>query len=207
MGTIEHLFLSGVGDLLPRWRQAFPAAACARLGDERSSSSQAVLIWLRLRSGTPAAQQIATVRQEFGDAAFVVLSDTPNDDEALAAFSSAARAYCNTHAGAEVLRKVAAVVSQGGVWIGEPLMQRLLAVPQRLPVLAATEEKDWADILTEREQEVARTIVAGASNKEIARQLGITERTVKAHVGAILDKLQVRDRLQLALLIRNRQYA
>lgn len=207
MGTIEHLFLSRVGDLLPRWRQAFPAAACARLGDERSSSSQAVLIWLRLRPGTPAAQQIAAVRQEFGDAAFVVLSDTPNDDEALAAFSSAARAYCNTHAGAEVLQKVAAVVSQGGVWIGEPLMQRLLAAPQHLPVPTATEEKDWADILTEREQEVARTIVAGASNKEIARQLGITERTVKAHVGAILDKLQVRDRLQLALLIRDRQYA
>jgi two-component system nitrate/nitrite response regulator NarL len=203
--TIEHLFLSGTGDLLPRWRQAFPAAASARLGGKRSSCSQVVLIWLRLRPGTPVAQQIAAVRREFGDAAFVVLSDTPNDDEALAAFSTAARAYCNTHAGAEVLQKVAAVVTQGGVWIGEPLMQRLLAAPQHLPVPTATE--DWTDVLTEREQEVARTIVAGASNKEIARQLGITERTVKAHVGAILGKLQVRDRLQLALLIRDRQYA
>lgn len=207
MKTIEHLFLSAAGDLLPRWRQAFPAAACAPLGSKRSSSSQPMTIWLRLRPGTTVAQQIAAVRQEFGGAAYVVLSDTPNDDEALAAFSSAARAYCNTHAGAEVLQKVAAVVSQGGVWIGEPLMQRLLAAPQHLPVPAATGEKDWTDVLTEREQEVARTIVAGASNKEIARQLGITERTVKAHVGAILDKLQVRDRLQLALLIRDRQYA
>lgn len=207
MKTIEHLFLSAAGDLLPHWRQAFSAAACARLGSKRSSSSQPMTIWLRLRPGTTVAQQIAAVRQEFGDAAFVVLSDTPNDDEALAAFSSAARAYCNTHAGAEVLQKVAAVVSQGGVWIGEPLMQRLLAAPQRLPGPTATEKKDWTDVLTEREQEVAMTLVAGTSNKEIARQLGITERTVKAHVGAILDKLQVRDRLQLALLIRDRQYA
>ncbi|MBI3902094.1 MAG: response regulator transcription factor [Nitrosomonadales bacterium] len=207
MKTIEHLFLSAAGDLLPHWRQAFPAAACARLGSKRSLSNQPMTIWLRLRPGTTVAQQIAAVRQEFGDVAFVVLSDTPNDEEALAAFSTAARAYCNTHAGAEVLQKVAAVVVQGGIWIGEPLMQRLLAAPQYLPVATVAQEKDWTDALTEREQEVARTIVAGASNKEIARQLGITERTVKAHVGAILDKLQVRDRLQLALLIRDRQYA
>ncbi len=207
MKTIEHLFLSVAGDLLPYWGQAFSTAACARLGSKRSLSIQPMTIWLRLRPGATVAQQIAVVRQEFGGVAVVVLSDTPNDDEALAAFSSAARAYCNAHAGVEVLQKVAAVVSQGGLWIGEPLMQRLLAAPQHLPEFIAIEDKDWTDALTEREQEVARTIVAGASNKEIARQLGITERTVKAHVGAILDKLQVRDRLQLALLIRDRQYA
>ena len=204
---MKHLFLSDAEDLLPRWQQAFPAAACARPGSTRASISPAALIWLRLRSGTSVVQQIASVRQMFGDVALVVLSDTPNDEEALIAFSAAVRAYCNTHAGAEVLQKIAAVVSQGGVWIGEPLMQRLLTARQHFPVLAATEEKDWAEMLTDREQEVAKTIVAGASNKEIARQLGITERTVKAHVGAILDKLQVRDRLQLALLIRDRQYA
>ena len=44
----------------------------------------------------------------------------------------------------------------------------------------------------------------GSSNKEIAKALGITERTVKAHVGAILDKLQVRDRLQLSLIVNGR---
>jgi DNA-binding NarL/FixJ family response regulator len=46
-----------------------------------------------------------------------------------------------------------------------------------------------------------RVACAGASNKEIARQLGITERTVKAHVGAMLEKLGARDRLKLALII------
>jgi DNA-binding NarL/FixJ family response regulator len=53
--------------------------------------------------------------------------------------------------------------------------------------------------LSGREAEVAREVVAGRSNKEIARVLGITERTVKAHLGAIFAKLGVRDRLQLAL--------
>jgi DNA-binding NarL/FixJ family response regulator len=55
--------------------------------------------------------------------------------------------------------------------------------------------------LTAREQETAALLARGASNKEIARQLDITERTVKAHVGAMLEKLGVRDRLRLSLII------
>jgi DNA-binding NarL/FixJ family response regulator len=49
---------------------------------------------------------------------------------------------------------------------------------------------------------VARAIAEGGSNKEIARRLGITERTVKLHVGAVLEKLGVRDRLQVALIVK-----
>ena len=55
--------------------------------------------------------------------------------------------------------------------------------------------------MTAREQETAILLAKGYSNKEIARQLDITERTVKSHVGAMLEKLRVRDRLQLSLII------
>ncbi len=58
----------------------------------------------------------------------------------------------------------------------------------------------WQEKLTERELQVARLIAQGASNKEIARQLDITERTVKAHVAALLEKCSARDRLQLSLI-------
>jgi DNA-binding NarL/FixJ family response regulator len=125
----------------------------------------------------------------------------PNDLEALAVFASSARGYCNTHAGDEVLSKVAGVVSQGGLWIGESIMKRLLSAP--MPKEALTTNTMWASSLTEREFEVAKAVALGASNKEIATQLGITERTIKAHVGAVLEKLQVRDRLQLALLVKD----
>ena len=54
---------------------------------------------------------------------------------------------------------------------------------------------------TTRARLMGIALATGASNKEIARSLGITERTVKAHVGAILEKLQVRDRLQLSLVV------
>lgn len=122
--------------------------------------------------------------------------------EALAVFSLAARGYCNAHAGKEVLQNVASVVAQGGLWIGESIMQRLLAAP--IPVvLVHSTSNAWSAQLTERELEVAKAVARGGSNKEIAAQLGVTERTIKAHVGAIFEKLKLRDRLQLALLVKD----
>jgi len=161
------------------------------------------VVWLRLEQGRPVEVQLQEIPERFKAAPCVVLSDLPSDEEALAAFAAGARGYCNTHSAPLLLQRVARVVLQGGLWIGETLMQRLLsatariAVPDDPPPLS----QDWAHLLTEREREVAITLAQGASNKEIARKLGITERTVKAHVGAILEKLKVRDRLQLSLIV------
>lgn len=62
----------------------------------------------------------------------------------------------------------------------------------------APETANQTPILTFRQQEVIKLVLKGLSNKEIAQQLGITERTVKFHVGVILDNLQVRNRYELA---------
>jgi len=193
--------------MLPRWQEAFPKARAARLEAAAPQAGQPVLVWLRLVAGIPAERQIASLRERFGQIGFVVLSDIPNDQEAIAAFSAAARGYCNSHAASALLRQVADVVLQGGIWIGEGLMQRLLNVVEKITPADKTadiNEQDWAAPLTEREREVALVIAEGQSNREIAARLGITERTVKAHVGMILNKLQVRDRLQLALVIKGR---
>ena len=89
------------------------------------------------------------------------------------------------------------VVASGELWVGRVLMKRLLnAVNTRFPTAPA-----WSAALTEREAQVARSAAEGASNAEIGERLGITERTVKAHLTAIFDKLQVGDRVQLALKV------
>lgn len=189
--------------MLPRWKDAFPTARAVRLEKAEPQPGHPVLPWLRLAAGIPAERQIAFLRERFGQIGFVVLSDIPTDQEAIAAFSAAARGYCNSHAAAALLRQVADVVLQGGLWIGEDMMQRLLTVVEKIPS-SEKERQGWAGPLTEREREVALVIAEGQSNREIAARLGITERTVKAHVGMILNKLQVRDRLQLALVIKGR---
>ncbi len=58
----------------------------------------------------------------------------------------------------------------------------------------------WLDALTPREREVLGHITAGRSNREIARVLQVSEKTVKAHVSAVLAKLGVQDRTQAAVL-------
>lgn len=192
--------------MLPRWQEAFPAAKSTRLEEAELQAGQSVLVWLRLIADVPPERQIALLHERLGQIAFVALSDIPNDQEAVAAFMAAARGYCNAHATAAILQQVADVVLQGGLWIGEGLMQRLLNVVEKITPAANGGSHDWAATLTEREKEVALAIADGRNNKEIGSQLGITERTVKAHVGTILNKLQVRDRLQLALVISGQHH-
>lgn len=206
MSKVAHLFLSPTGTLLANWQRAFPDAGAASSQGQALDQRQAGVVWLRLSGTSTIAEQIAAVRRSFASTPLVVLSDVPNDLEALAVLGAAGRGYCNTHAGEEVLLKVAGVVSQGGLWIGESIMQILLsrsaAEAASAPAASETSSNALKD-LTEREREVAKAVAAGASNREIAAQLGITERTVKAHVGAVLEKLKVRDRLQLALLVKS----
>jgi DNA-binding NarL/FixJ family response regulator len=97
-----------------------------------------------------------------------------------------------------VLKQVAVVVEYGGVWVGQDLMHRLLSALARS---AGRRNVLGLEKLTARERDVALAVAAGASNKEISRQLDITERTVKSHLSAIFRVLGVRDRLQLSVLI------
>lgn len=58
--------------------------------------------------------------------------------------------------------------------------------------------------LTPREREVLQLIAQGMSNKRIAAAMGIAEKTVKTHAGSVFAKLNVRDRVQAALLAKER---
>lgn len=200
---------------MPRWLQAFPTTKVAAAGSAIKRLPASALVWLRLDDERPALEQLAVLRKAVGPLPVIALSNHPDNEEALALFSAGVRGYCNAHATAANLRQVANVVQAGGLWVGEALMQRLLASTQaamsRIPVAApATDEgastsADRLSVLSKRELEVARTVAGGSSNKEIARQLGITERTVKAHVGAVFQKLKVRDRLHLALVVNGQR--
>ena len=88
-------------------------------------------------------------------------------------------------------------VASGQVWVGESLLSRLLSdVTRRLEPKAG-----WESTLTSREVEVAQRASLGHSNQLIANDLGITERTVRAHLQAVFEKLNVTDRLMLALKV------
>jgi len=194
---IRHYFLcSQTAQPSLRWRDAFPdGVACERdalSADIRPSD----LIWVptALREWETHVRSLAATRPENPIA---VVSFAPDDDEGICALDSGARAYCHALSVPAMLREVAAVMSHGGMWIGAALMARVLGAASRL--LPAADQDARLHLLSSREAEVARAAAAGLSNKEIAATLGITERTVKAHMGAVFEKLGVRDRLQLVL--------
>lgn len=181
------------------WREAFPDLVGARLGEPLPLGEG--LVWALQPAGCGAAEVIVGLAGHLSGRPLVLLADEPSQDEAMAALAAGAAGYCNGHAAPEVLRQVATVVENGGIWVGRGLMQRLLTATARLVPAGEVDEQAWRAPLTPREQETAVLLAKGASNKEIARQLEITERTVKAHVGAMLEKLGARDRLQLSLII------
>lgn len=180
------------------WREAFPDLVVGGLDDAPVGDG---LVWILLPRGQDAAALIGRLGAACGGRPLILLADEPSQDDAMAALAAGALGYCNGHAAADVLRQVARVVENGGIWVGQGLMQRLLSATARLLPEKAGGEQPWRTALTPREQETAVLLARGASNKEIARALDITERTVKAHVGAMLEKLGARDRLQLSLII------
>lgn len=209
----QHLFYSASLEIPLGLKTSFPSLQRLHLKpdltDDAMDLSEQTVLWWHLTPGVSVAEQFQQLRQRAPFALVVAMSDVPNDLEALAVFSVMAKAYCNTHAGKDVLLKIAQVVEGGGLWIGESIMQRLLTLPAAESKTPQAEVKHsavglWGEQLTVREREVASAIGLGATNRQIADQMGITERTVKAHVGSVLEKLHIKNRLQLALLVKDR---
>lgn len=201
---MKQIFLSYRSEPLSRWRDAFSAAEI-RLNFAPGmlfavSPHEKAVIWLH----TPAeaadlAEQIRQVKALAPGCPVVVLSNLPSEAEGLTAFSAGATGYCNALAVPELLRQVATVVEQGGLWIGQDLIKRLFgAMSARSGTAVAATALAG---LSPREAQVAQAVARGATNREIAHAMGITERTIKAHLSAIFDKLDVRDRLQLSLIV------
>ena len=129
----------------------------------------------------------------------------PNKE--LAALAAGAMGCCSADLGIEQVSRILNIVEDGGVWISNAalpqLLQRLRSKASSVSAPAVPEHNNHTDLaeLTHREREIARMVASGDSNKIIARKLNITDRTVKAHLTTVFQKLNVRDRLQLALYV------
>ena len=201
---MEQLFISSGEKLRDRWRQAFPRAVLVAsvAGVGEASSGARGVVWLDI-SITESMHLEAELKAAvaFGRPV-VVMAATPNEAQAFRLMNAGAMGYCHVKSAPEQLREVALVVEHGGLWMPPELMQRFLALSMRVLPLEAPTEPELNE-LTSRELMVAEQIALGASNREIAEILEITERTVKAHLSSIFEKLGVRDRVQLALAMNN----
>lgn len=208
------LLASDDASLMDRWATAVPGPASAirraRLLAEAEgivAGRRPAVLLLDLALTEPyGAACIATLLDFSPDTRIIAMSHSPDDDEGLAALRAGARGYCNVYIEPRLLTKAIDTVQNGQAWIGRRLTDRLVAlVGQNAP--AATDTDLDLDLLTHREREIARLVGSGCSNKAIALRLGITERTVKAHLSSVFAKLGLHDRLQLALRLSGRRHA
>lgn len=128
----------------------------------------------------------------------MVLSDIPSFKEGKKILSLGAKGYANTYIHKEHLLQALNMIESGNIWLYPEFMQHLIT-----QIKPKNSGNDTLKILTERENEIALHISNGATNKEIASKLSITERTVKNHLSHIFEKLGITDRLSLALLVKS----
>jgi DNA-binding NarL/FixJ family response regulator len=136
-------------------------------------------------------EAITAIRNEFPEARVVVLTTYKGDMQAIRAFKAGACGYLLK----SMLRK--------------ELLDTIRSVhagKKRIPPEIASEiaEHHADDVLTQREIEVLQQVAAGAANKIVAGQLGISEETVKAHMRSILAKLSANDRTHAVMIALKR---
>jgi two-component system nitrate/nitrite response regulator NarL len=148
-----------------------------------------------------AVEQLTSVSSD----THIIIVDTPPlpEKDQVDLFKLGVHGFCQREITSELLRKAVNAVVNGELWMQRTLITRIIDDLTRSgsPETTGNFLSGGSSIgcLTPRELEVARMVHKGGNNKSIARKLDISERTVKAHLSSIFRKLNIENRLHLAL--------
>ena len=149
--------------------------------------------------GIEAAQNVACASP---DTQVVMLTVSEDEEHVASALRAGVRGYILKGSNGSELVRVVQAIASGNSYVAPNLAARLLARKKE-----QTDVDEYLDDLTAREAEVVACLRRGMSNKEIARTFNCTERTVKHHMTNIMQKLNVRNRVQVALKFQQRDSA
>jgi len=151
---------------------------------------------LDLHSSTIGLDVLDTIRRNRPDLRLIVIGPEGNDELIMESIVAGARAYLDPGAGPETVLKAIEVVTEGSIWAPRKLLSKLI---DRLLKPPDSGLSDARARLTVRERQVLELILMARSNREIAAQLGIEERTVKAYVGRLMRKAGADNRIKLSM--------
>jgi DNA-binding NarL/FixJ family response regulator len=156
----------------------------------RALRPDVMLLDLRL-PGTSGFEVLTRLRREFADARVVVLSNYQGSEDVYRAVRSGAAGYLTKDASGQELIDAITTVHRDLRYLPRTALDRLA-------------ERTSVTDLTPRETEVLTCITQGRSNREIAEHLHISEKTVRIHVSAVLEKMGARDRTQATIFALQR---
>lgn len=148
--------------------------------------------------GIEAARRIA---QDFPAVQIVMLTVSENEDDLMGALKAGARGYLLKGAAAQEVANAVRTVASGGVYVTPALASGILFEMTHSEQTAP----DPINELSDREREILSLVAEGLTNREIGDRLHLAEKTVKHYMTNVLQKLQVRTRVEAALLAQERR--
>lgn len=154
---------------------------------------------------------LLTILEASPELKVVILTVSESDEDVLQALRCGAHGYVLKGVRAAGLCEIIQNVVAGERYVSPALAARILtemrgsgaAVAPSQPV---SDISDAIQSLTPREEQILTLVSNGKSNKEVAREIGLQEKTIKHHMTSILQKLQVRNRTEAALLLREARW-
>lgn len=191
----QSIFITEPALTSPHWQAAYPG--CKITQHEPKVLTADMLVWVLAGSNN-----WLTLTEKYSKNRIPVIIMTRELDinELSAALTVGARGYVEAFAAKVIIEQVAETITKGGIWLPGQLLSNLVGALSTQQI-TYQHHCDLSE-LTKREKQVVEVVITGATNKAVAKQLNITERTVKEHMSSIFTKLQVRDRMQLMLAVK-----
>ena len=194
----EPIRLEGLTSVFEREPEFGQSALSPVIGtlDELMANCDLGYLMIDMNASARGMQTIRDIRRQRPALRLIVIGPAGNDALVIDSIIGGARAYLDLTAGPRVVREAIEVVVSGSIWAPRRLLSRLI---DRLLQSAEGTAPHAGPHLTNRERQVMDLILLARSNREIARELGIEERTVKAHVGRLMRKTGAENRIDLSM--------
>jgi len=195
------LFRSSLAELFLREADMEVVGVAAQVPEALAALPAAlpnVVLTELIRAEGHGQQLLSQLPQCAPGAVAIVFTNSEQEKDVVDAMRGGARGFLHKKAPTTTLLKCVRQVAAGQIWLENQHLEMVLKA------LRSDRRANTSD-LSVREREIVRQLLTGSKNKEIAAALSISEKTVKNHLSNVFDKLGVKDRLELAVMVHTQK--
>ncbi|HKN20410.1 MAG TPA: response regulator transcription factor [Terracidiphilus sp.] len=196
--AVEPVRVAGLASIFDQPEKPGHARLVPVIGSlqELIGASDIEYVVVDLHTSEGSLEILETVRLTRPDVRLIVIGPEDDDELVFKAIIAGARAYLGIAAGPELMRQAIDVVTSGSIWAPRKLLSRLIDRLLNVNLAVRTTPNPQ---LTPREEQVLKLVLLANSTREIARQLGIEPRTVKAYIARLMRKTGADNRVKLSV--------
>ncbi len=198
----SEIFCAGLAKLLQSEQNFNVVSACSTLSEavEAARVHKPDVMLIDVESSEDSdIQLIRCIQQIVPDIRIIVLTHSKVGTDFFSAIMMGATGYISKYSSFENLVRAVALAAEGGLVIDPPLTPLVVQALQALDEHKHLAKPEHINLLTKQEKSALALMARGATNKEIASTLFISENTVKAHVRSIMQKSHAHDRLEATI--------